>query len=190
MKRLFAFLAVFLLFAGCTQNGQPTATPTPAIHKVALNDTVRIDYTMMRASDGKVFDSTIREIALKAGKREREVYEPLQFTVGAGTVVPVGLEDAVLGMAPGEFKTVVIPPEKGYGLRNESLVMVFNKSDLMYGGADLRAGQWLISPYGGRSCYVLNVTNTTFTADCNPALAGEALEFEITLVEIVNATAG
>lgn len=186
---LFVF-AVFLLFAGCVQNGQPAATPSPAIHKVAANDTVRIDYTMSRASDGKVFDSTIREVALKAGKREREIYEPLEFTVGAGKVIPAGLEDAVLGMAPGEFKTVTIPPEKGYGLRNESLVMTFNKSDLMYGGEALRAGQWLISPYGGRSCYVLNVTNATFTADCNHPLAGEALKFEITLVEIVNATAG
>ncbi|OIO27898.1 hypothetical protein AUJ16_02130 [Candidatus Micrarchaeota archaeon CG1_02_60_51] len=158
------------------------------MRKVALNDTVRIDYTAKRASDGFVFESTIREVALKAGLREREVYEPLKFTVGAGKVIPVGLEGAVLGMSQGEFKIATVPAAEGFGVHNDSLVFVANKSDLVYGGESLHAGQWLLEQFGGANCMVLNVSNSTFTADCNHPLAGEALEFEITLVEIANAS--
>src|SRR5512135_1429126 len=58
--------------------------------------------------DGNVFDSS-------------EEDEPLVFVLGEDTVLP-GFEKAIIGMEVGECKTVRIPPEEGFGVRQERLV--------------------------------------------------------------------
>ena len=60
-------------------------------------DTVNVHYTG-KLEDGAVFDSS-------AGR------EPLQFTIGGSEVIP-DFELAVVGMNPGESKTVKIPHRK------------------------------------------------------------------------------
>ena len=60
-------------------------------------DTVRVHYTG-KLDDGTVFDTS----------SERS---PLEFTIGEGEIIP-GFEQAVIGMKPGETKTVRIPPEE------------------------------------------------------------------------------
>ncbi len=54
--------------------------------------------------DGKEFDNSY-----KRGK-------PIQFPVGAGKVIP-GWDEGVLMMSRGEKRTLIIPPELGYGPR-------------------------------------------------------------------------
>jgi len=61
---------------------------------VKEGDTVIISY-IGRLEDGTVFDST-------------ENRNPLEFTLGEGELIP-GLEQGILGMMPGESKTIVIP---------------------------------------------------------------------------------
>jgi len=62
---------------------------------------VTIQYTG-KLMDGKVFGTT----------KERK--KPFQFKVGAKEVNP-GLDEAVLSMEKGESRTLIIPPELGYG---------------------------------------------------------------------------
>jgi len=64
-------------------------------------DTVEVDYTG-KFENGEVFDTS-------------EGREPLEFTLGAGQMIP-GFEEAVEGMKFGETKTVTLPPEKAYGV--------------------------------------------------------------------------
>ncbi|MDP8012386.1 MAG: FKBP-type peptidyl-prolyl cis-trans isomerase [Thermoplasmata archaeon] len=47
-------------------------------------------------------------------------FSPLNFTVGSGQVIQ-GLNNGVIGMAPGETKIIVVPPSEGYSY-NASLV--------------------------------------------------------------------
>ncbi|MFH1774307.1 MAG: FKBP-type peptidyl-prolyl cis-trans isomerase [Methanobacteriota archaeon] len=89
-------LILILILSGCI-SGVKVAAPI-----VEAGDTVSINY--VAKIDGAVFDT-----------------EPLNFTVGEGFMIPA-IEEAVLGMKVGDEKTVVVPPEKGYGERNESLV--------------------------------------------------------------------
>ena len=65
-----------------------------------LGDTVSVTYTG-KLADGTVFDSNV-------GKEE------FSFVLGAHNVIP-GFENGILGMKVGEKKTLVIPPEEGYG---------------------------------------------------------------------------
>jgi len=68
-------------------------------------DTVKIHYTG-KFEDGTEFAASLND-------------EPLQFTIGEGQVVP-GLEQAVIGMNPGESKIAEILAEQAYGLYQEN----------------------------------------------------------------------
>lgn len=63
---------------------------------------VGIEYTG-KLDDGKVFDAT-----------SRHNNEPLEFTVGAGEVIP-GMDQGIQGMKVGGSRDVIIPPDLGYG---------------------------------------------------------------------------
>ena len=54
--------------------------------------------------------------------------EPLMFEVGTGMVIK-GFNNAVVGMTPGESKTVVIPVEEAYGPVNPEAVQAVSKND-------------------------------------------------------------
>lgn len=134
-------------------------------------DTVKVHYTGT-LDDGSVFDSS-------KGR------DPLEFTVGAGQVIP-GFDEAVSGMNPGESKKVKIEADSAYGQRNEELVQKVERSALpddmeLEVGVRLQAAQ----PDGRTMILtVVELTDDSVTLDANHPLAGEALSFEIELVEI------
>ena len=134
-------------------------------------DAVKVHYTG-RLDDGTEFDSS-------SGRR------PLNMTIGDGRVIP-GFEEAVVGMAPGEKKTVTLSPEQAYGPRAEELVHEVERSAIPE-QADLKAGMRI--RHVGKNGETLTFTVTGFTdrmvtLDANHPLAGKELTFEIELVEI------
>lgn len=137
-------------------------------------DTVRIHYTGT-LSDGTRFDTS-------------EGREPLEFALGEGQVIP-GFDKAVEGMAVGDSKSVSIPPAEAYGDKHEQLVQDVPKSALP-DNVDPEVGLRLQSqaPDGQViNLVVTAVADDSITVDGNHPLAGQTLEFEIDLVEIVSA---
>jgi peptidylprolyl isomerase len=135
-------------------------------------DTVKIHYTGT-LDDGSQFDSS-------AGR------DPLEFEVGSGQVIP-GFDKAVEGMAVGDSKNVRIEPGDAYGQRHEQLVQEVDRS-LLPDDLDPREGMTLQSsgPEGQTmQLMVTAVAEETITVDANHPLAGQALSFDIELVEIV-----
>lgn len=87
---------------------------------VASGDVVSVWYTGSLA-DNSVFDSNIKAVAQASGTyNPNRPYEPLTFTVGSGQMIP-GFDKAVVGMKKGEKKTVSVPPEDAYGVKQEDL---------------------------------------------------------------------
>jgi FKBP-type peptidyl-prolyl cis-trans isomerase 2 len=77
-------------------------------------DTVSVHY-VGRFPGGKVFDTSMKSEAAKAGLyNPARDYKPLQIVLGAHQVIQ-GFEEALLGMRVNEEKEVTIPPEKAYG---------------------------------------------------------------------------
>lgn len=62
-----------------------------------------------------MFDSSIQSEAQKSKNYSTgRTYEPLEFTVGAGQMIP-GFDAGVVGMKLGEKKTISIAPKDAYG---------------------------------------------------------------------------
>jgi peptidylprolyl isomerase len=140
------------------------------MHAARTGDTVRVHYTG-RLDDGTVFDSS-------------DGGEPIQFTLGAGEVIP-GFENAVTGMAPGAERSVTIPADEAYGPRRDELVLAVSRSELPAGMAP-EVGQQLQMNQQGQAFVVTvsDVNDEDVVLDANHPLAGEDLTFDLQLVDI------
>ena len=134
-------------------------------------DNVTIHYTG-KLEDGTVFDSS-------------EGREPLPFTIGDNQVIP-GFEEAVMGMNPGDSKTVTIPSEKAYGPRNEEMVINV-PIDQVPPDITPEIGMQLELMNESNQPMVVRIADITeehVALDANPPLAGKDLTFDIELVTI------
>ena len=166
MKRYLIPLlfAAALLVGGCDDSSAPAEAKN--------GDTVNVHYTG-RMGNGTVFDSSVGR-------------EPLQFTIGAGQVIP-GFEQAVIGMQLGESKTVVIPPDEAYGPYRDELVMVMDRDQLPPDWEPQVGNRFPLTQPDGQVIWatVIDVSESSITLDFNHHLAGKELTFDITLVEII-----
>ncbi len=134
-------------------------------------DTVKVHYTG-KLKDGTVFDSS----------RERD---PLEFKIGSGSLI-AGFENGVIGMAPGDSKTLEINPEEGYGERRDDLTVTVEKERLPE-NINVEVGQALrMERENGSTIDVVvsDVGEAEVTLDANHPLAGKTLLFEVELVEV------
>lgn len=165
---IIAAIVLLVVLSGCLSSQQGSNSNAPA----KPSDTVLVNYTA-RLDNGTIVDTT-------AGRG------PKEFTIGNGEVI-VGLEDAVVGMVPGETKNVTIPADEAYGPYQQEMVIKLNRSQIPPGMVP-RAGEVL--PLRNRegvafNASVINVTSTAVTLDVNNPLAGKNLNYEIKLVAIV-----
>lgn len=133
--------------------------------KVEKGDVVGVRYTG-RLDSGDVFDSN------------EDGADLLEFRVGAGQVI-AGFETAVLGLGEGDSKTVRIPTEEAYGVRDERLV---TKIDRAMFEEEPEVGQHLDLEDATGNVYhadVVAVAEDAVTVDLNHHLAGQALTFDI-----------
>jgi len=137
-----------------------------------MGDRVKLHYTGTLA-DGTVFDQT-------------EEGAPLEFTLGAQEVIP-GFEEAVVGMQPGEERTVTVPAAEAYGPHRADMVAHVER-ERFPGNPAFKVGQQLeITQEDGTKLVatVTDVTPTTVALDANHPLAGKDLTYTITLVTIM-----
>ncbi len=145
-----------------------TSNAAPAV--VADGDNVSVYYTGS-FTNGTVFSTNIGQ-------------QPFNFTVGAGEVIQ-GFDQAVIGMSAGQNKTVTIPPQEGYGLVNQSLIVtvpltVFGNSTVSV-GAPITASD---GDGGVKQGVVTSINGTNATVNFNSPLAGKTLVFTIRVVTI------
>jgi peptidylprolyl isomerase len=123
--------------------------------------------------DGTVFDSS-------SGR------DPLRVTLGSGQVIR-GVDEALIGMTPGEEKTVTIAADDAYGPHRPELLHEVQR-EAIPPEVDLEVGQQLEGrdTSGQRlRLTVVELAEEMVTLDANHPLAGQDLRFELQLVEIV-----
>jgi len=145
-----------------------------------MGDKVTIHFTGT-LEDGTVFDST-EECADEGCGCESG---PMEFTIG-GEEVFAAFEQAVIGLAPGEKRTVTISAAEAYGDRSEEMVVTVERAEMP---ADItpQVGQMLEVTDDDGDAFpvtVTEVTDSSVTLDANHPLAGKDLTFAIELVAI------
>lgn len=104
----------------------------------------------------------------------------VEVRIGSGDILK-GFEDAILGMKPHERKTFTLDPTDAYGNRDESLIRVFNRSELP-SNFDAKPGEVIAlhSDRGGELVAIVKDTDTDqVTLDMNHPLAGKSITFEV-----------
>jgi peptidylprolyl isomerase len=135
-------------------------------------DVVRVHYRG-KLPDGTVFEKSVDD-------------RPLQFAIGGGESI-TDLERAVLGMAPGESKTVRIVAGDAFGVYHDELVFALDRDRFPVDftpevGLDLALHE---TDGESLSAIVVDVSESKVTLDANHPLAGKDLTIDIDLLEIV-----
>jgi len=137
--------------------------------QVKKGDRVKFNYTLT-LKDGKVYESNVGQ-------------PPLEIAVGKGKAIK-GLENALVGMSPGQTKTVVVKPVDGYGAKDPAFVWTVPVAELPAGtavGAEVGFARADGSRVDGM---VVKIESDQATVDGNHPLAGRNLTFEIKLVSV------
>lgn len=159
-------------------------------------DTVSFNYTGT-LEDGSIFDSTIEGALDDECCTDEDCSDdecgcgcghetgPMVLTIGAGDFFPQ-VEEALVGMAPGEKKTVVVAAVDAFGEYDTEKVFNVPRSDMP---EDLKpeVGDALTLTNDDDEeieVTVVEVNDESVTFDTNHPLAGEDLTFEIELVEV------
>jgi len=126
--------------------------------------TVTISY-IGTLDNGRIFDST-------------DGSGPLTFTIGSDQVF-TALEQAVIGMATGEVRNILISASEAYGPRLDANILTV-KRDLFPAERELRVGEKLQLQFSGgveRLMMILAADDQEVTLDGNHPLAGLDLTF-------------
>ncbi len=121
--------------------------------------------------DGDEFDSSVER-------------DPLEFVVGSGDLIP-GFEKAIVGMEPGQEKTVTLEPEDAYGPYEDELVVEGPRNSFPDG--EIHVGQsFTVHLRDGQEAVgrVLRIEGETVALDFNHPLAGKRLTFHLRVVSV------
>jgi FKBP-type peptidyl-prolyl cis-trans isomerase SlyD len=142
---------------------------------ISNDKVVTIDYSLTD-EEGELIDSSVGE-------------EPLIYLHGHHGIIP-GLEQALAGHRAGDKVEVSIPPEEGYGDWDEDLVEVVAKEDFD-DPEDLEIGTQFETETdeGARLATVIDIEGEEVTVDLNHPLAGMTLNFDVTVLDVRDATA-
>ena len=141
---------------------------------IAKDSVVSMHYTL-KDDAGEVIDSSASG-------------EPLTYMQGQGNIIP-GLEKALEGKNVGDKVSVRVPAEEGYGEYSKDLVQQVPRRALK-GISNIRVGMQLHAQteQGPRAVTVTHIQSDMVTIDGNHALAGKALNFDVEITEVRDAT--
>lgn len=113
--------------------------------------------------------------------------EPMGFIYGNGMIIS-GLEHILVEKSKGDKFTTIIPPEDGYGLKNDDLIQDVSLSQFE-NKDDVKVGlQFEVNGTNPALATVVEINGDTVTLDLNHPLAGVELYFDIEIVDVRDAT--
>lgn len=139
--------------------------------KAEVGDLVSVHYTG-KLKSGEVFDSSKDRV-------------PLEFTLGNKEML-AAFEEGVIGMKPGETKSVTLEPEQAFGHRREDLLLKLPKKEFPQDITPSVGLQLKLSNASGANMTVVitEVGEESVTLDGNHPMAGQTIVFDIELLEV------
>lgn len=144
--------------------------------EVVVDDVV-VSLAYKLAVDGEVLD-------------EAEENDAIHFLHGRANIIS-GLDSQLAGMKVGEQKSVVVPPETGYGPVDKNAIDEIPLSEFPKGVTPEVEMELEIKDKEGNEIFgkVLSVQGDKVTMDFNHPLAGKDLHFDVKVIDLRNATA-
>jgi FKBP-type peptidyl-prolyl cis-trans isomerase SlyD len=144
-------------------------------------DFVELDYTARTVEDGTLVDTTDPEVAEEEGvDEEGREFESRVIVIGAGHVFE-SVEDDLLGKEAGDTATVTVSAGEAFGEYDESQVRTVSAEKLpedeRYPGAHVDVD--------GEHGHVETIIGGRARVDFNHPLAGEDVEYEYEIVDVV-----
>jgi FKBP-type peptidyl-prolyl cis-trans isomerase SlyD len=144
-------------------------------------DFIRLAYTARTVEGSQLVDTTDPEVAEEEGVGDQGTFEPRVIVLGSGHLFE-SVEEAVVGKEPGESGTVTIPAVEAFGEYDEAQVetVTANKidEDDRYPGARIQID--------GRQGTLETIIGGRARVDFNHPLAGEDIEYEFEVVDVVD----
>ncbi|WP_101297291.1 FKBP-type peptidyl-prolyl cis-trans isomerase [Halegenticoccus soli] len=145
-------------------------------------DFVRLDYTVRTIEEDTVVDTTRKEVAEEAGIDDEDYdFSPRVIVVGAGHVFEK-VDGELRGKAPGDSGTVEIPAAEAFGEFDPDDVRTVSadkiSEDDRYPGARVTID--------GQQGHLETIIGGRARVDFNHPLAGEDLEYEYEIVDLVD----
>ena len=144
-------------------------------------DFVRLDYTARTVEGGQLVDTTDPDVAEEEGVADQGTFEPRVIVLGSGHLFDA-VEDDVIGKEAGDSGSVTISAGEAFGEYDESQVETVSASkideDDRYPGARLQID--------GRQGTLETIIGGRARVDFNHPLAGEAIEYEYEIVDVVD----
>lgn len=118
-----------------------------------------------------------------------EGQDPLRYLHGASNIIP-GLENALVGKTTGDKVSVTVQPEDAYGEINPEMIQIVPR-EAFEGIDDIQPGmQFQASGPNGQTQVVTikAVGEEGVTVDGNHPLAGQVLNFDVSVEDVRDAT--
>lgn len=134
--------------------------------------TVTMHYSLA-LEDGTIVDSTF------------DTNEPLTFTLGDGTLID-GLEYAIIDLKKGDQQSIRIPPESGFGFRDEAAVQSMPRDQF---SEEMELEPGLVIEFESPSGLqipgaILEVKDDSVVVDFSHPLANRAVIFNVHILDV------
>ena len=132
---------------------------------------VTIEYSL-KDEEGNVIDSS-------------EFAGPLSYLHGFKNIV-AGLEEALEGKKADDTVSVSVPPEKGYGIRDEEMVFNLPSENFKNDEGPLEPGMEFDTAVDGTPYVltILEILEDEVKVDANHPLAGKSLYFDVKVLKV------
>ena len=125
----------------------------------------------------------------KGNKLDESQDGSFAYLHGAQNIIP-GLEKELEGKQAGESMTVTVSPAEGYGERNDAMVQKVSR-EMFDEGGDIQVGMQFHAQSPDGQTIVVTITEVDgddITIDGNHPLAGVTLNFDVSIVDVRDAT--
>ena len=144
-------------------------------------DFIRLDYTARTVEDDRLVDTTDGEVAEEEDVEADQEFGPRTIVLGEGHIFD-SVEADIVGSEVDETGEVVVPAEEAFGEYDDDEVRTVSKDKLpeddRYPGAQVTVD--------GQQGFIETIIGGRARVDFNHPLAGEDLEYEYEIVDVVD----